>query len=199
MVKCRTIIGKKVTGIVKFTLEWMSIQIPSLWACYVPSLDEFHYELTIGASVDEVINYAKFVSELNPVAKLRFGYESGCLGYSLCRGMKKANLDCVIMATSTIVKSAQSKKQKNDRRDARALAKALASNNYKSVYVLSERDEEVRAVIRYRRDIRKMTKITKQQINGFLLQRGYVSDNTKAINTSITSRDITRFLYRCNV
>ena len=112
---------------------------------------------------------------------------------------EKANLDCVIMATSTIVKSAQSKKQKNDRRDARALAKALASNNYKSVYVLSERDEEVRAVIRCRRDIKKMTKITKQQINGFLLQRGYVSDNTKAISTSITSRDITRFLYLCNV
>ena len=148
-------------------------------ACYVPSLDEFHYEQTIGASVDAVIKYAKFVSELNPGAKLRFGYESGCLGYSLFRGMKKANLDCVIMATSTIVKSAQSKKQKNDHRDARALAKALASNNYKSVYVLSEHDEEVRAVIRCRRDFKKGTKITKQQINSFLLQRGYVYDKSK--------------------
>lgn len=154
-------------------------------ACYVPQIDKFHYEETVAPDIEAVCKYASFVQELNPDAELKFGYESGCLGYSLCRKMKERNLNCDVMATTTIVKNSQSKKRKNDRRDARALAKALASNNYSKVYVLNEYDEEVRGVIRCRRDVKKSTKIIKQQISSFLLQHGYHYERSKWTNAHL--------------
>ena len=62
------------------------------------------------------------------------GYEAGCLGYSLYNDLTKANINCIILAPSTMLRE-NGKRIKTDSRDAALIAKCLAYHTYKSVYV----------------------------------------------------------------
>ena len=54
-------------------------------------------------------------------------YESGCTGFVLARGLRGLGYDCDVIAVSTLPKSAKDKKQKCDKRDARAIRREIAN------------------------------------------------------------------------
>ena len=100
------------------------------------------------------------------------GYEAGPTGYGLCRGLQKKGYDCVIMAPTTIKKSSSDKRRKTDRRDAKMLAMALATDTYRRVYVLDDEDEGTREFTRACNSLQRELKQAKQMLLSFLLRIG---------------------------
>ena len=104
--------------------------------------------------------------------EIRTGYEAGCLGYSLYKGLTAKNINCDILAPTTMYSSVKKSLNKNDRLDAQHIATNLCNGTYKAVYVIDEKDEEVKEYIRMIGDFKKQLTATKQQIQAFLLRNG---------------------------
>ena len=92
------------------------------------------------------------------------GYEAGCLGFSLYNALVSMNVECVILAPSTMLCPRGGKRIKTDRRDARNIAGCLAYGGYSPVHVPSEQDAAVRDYIRMRDDHADMLRAVKQQV-----------------------------------
>lgn len=110
--------------------------------------------------------------DLDPDTEFVTGYEAGILGYSLYRSLQALGIDCIIMAPTTMFSSAKNKMVKNDSMDARMIAKNLAANTYRAVYVPDEADNDVKEFIRLRKSVRKQLTRLKQQISMFILRQG---------------------------
>lgn len=100
------------------------------------------------------------------------GYEAGCLGYSLYKSLTALGIVSIILAPSTMQKSAKNKVVKNDRMDALNIARNLLNGTYKSVYVPDEEDEGIKEYIRMIADTRSARTKIKQRINALVLRHG---------------------------
>ncbi len=138
------------------------------------------YEIQVAPDYRNIINVMQKLEKQFEGDKLHItcGYEAGCLGYTLHRQLKSANVDCVILAPSTM-EVPGGKRIKTDKRDAELIAKCLANGGYQAVHVPTTEDEDVRDYIRMRDDQHGLLKLTKQQINAFCLRHGYKYTRTK--------------------
>lgn len=80
------------------------------------------------------------------------GYEAGCLGFTLYHQLTEHNVNCVILAPTTMPLVKGKKKIKTDKRDARNIAKCLAHHDYSPVHIPTEQDEQVKEYVRMRTD-----------------------------------------------
>lgn len=103
--------------------------------------------------------------------EVQAGYEAGPTGYGLCKAIQKAGYKCDVMAPTTI-KKAPGERTKTDRRDAKMLAMALATDTYKPVYLLNDEDLATREFTRTRNTRKKELKKAKQFLLSFLLRLG---------------------------
>ncbi len=108
---------------------------------------------------------------LDPGYEVLVGYEAGPTGYGLCKSLQGHGYHCVIMAPTTIQK-APGERIKTDRRDAKMRAMALATDAYKSVYLLDDEDQATREFTRARNTLKGHLKKAKQQLLSFLLRVG---------------------------
>ena len=104
--------------------------------------------------------------------KLRFVYEAGPCGYIIYRHLTAQNLDCSVVAPSLIPQKSGDR-IKNDRRDARNLARLHRAGELTAVHVPRPEDEAMRDLIRAREDARIVCRQAKQRLNSFLLRNGY--------------------------
>jgi transposase len=113
----------------------------------------------------------KALRRLGAVSKLRCCYEAGPTGYELYRAMKKAGIDCVVVAPSLVPKQAGNR-VKTDRRDAVKLAHFLRSGDLTAVYVPDEATEALRDLERARDDAKCSERNARHQLSKFLLRHG---------------------------
>jgi len=101
-------------------------------------------------------------------------YESGCTGFHMCRELRELGVDCDVVAASTIARSTDDKKRKNDRRDAKRLLSEMLSPepSYSTVWLPDEDCEGERDLVRARHDARQALKKSRQQANAILLRHG---------------------------
>ena len=109
------------------------------------------------------------------------GYEAGGLGYSLYRALEACDVECVILAPSTIPKAPN--ERKTDYRDAAKIARCLAYNSYQAVYVPDKQDEAVKEYIRMRDNLKEHIKRLKQQIAALCTRWHKVFNGTKKLWT----------------
>ena len=124
-------------------------------------------------------NYLNIIKYLDQVSKSHggdchflCGYEAGSLGYSLYHQLTRSNVDCVILAPTTMATTRKNKNVKTDKRDASNIAKCLAYNTYSHVYVPTDDDNAIKEYIRMRNDTKDMLKRIKQQILAFCTRHG---------------------------
>ena len=139
-------------------------------------------ETNFTASSENVAAYLDTLryNEENPEeTKFICGYEAGCLGYSLYRELKAKGIECRILAPSTMATSPLDSRKKNDRMDAKRIAKCLAFGTYKPVYVPDEQDDAVKEYVRMRDDANAELKRVKQQITAFCIRHSKLYDGAK--------------------
>ena len=94
-------------------------------------------------------------------------YESGPTGWHLARELKALGVDCVVGASSRMLRPPADRGRKTDRRDAEFLARLLATRN------ITE-GEAARDLSRALEDARCDLQRARQRLSKFLLRHGYV-------------------------
>ena len=122
-------------------------------------------------SAEQIVSWADWATR-----PLRFVYESGPCGFQLAREIRAMGADCDIIAVTSIPRSTEDKRLKDDRRDAQALLEAVTapSCKCKTVYIPSEESEAARDLCRAYYDMVLATKRMKMQFSAMLLRHGFV-------------------------
>lgn len=139
--------------------------------------------LADGGCDSEVRPYGTISSDLESLSKVarklvsrsrepRFVYEAGPCGYEIYRHLKGQKIECIVAAPSLIPKKS-GERIKNDRRDARMLARLYRAGELTPVYVPSSEDEAMRDLSRAREDAKRAERKARQQLGGFLLRHGF--------------------------
>ena len=141
--------------------------------------DRMGCPITIAPDYKLVVKFVDKLRSMNPADDVSFicGYEAGCLGYSLYHQLTDCGIECVILAPSTMAVSRDSNVKKNDKRDAAVIAKCLAFSTFKSVFIPSEQDDQVKEYIRMRDDHKQQLKENKQQIMAFCHRHGMTCEH----------------------
>jgi transposase len=100
---------------------------------------------------------------------LRVCYEAGPTGFGLCRCLREAGIDCVVVAPS-LVPGKPGDRVKTDRRDAAKLAHFLRSGDLTEVYVPDRAVEAIRDLERARDDAKCAERVARHQWSKFLLR-----------------------------
>src|SRR5574344_1733732 len=103
------------------------------------------------STAGKVVRYLKKVSEMNGGALTVCGYEAGPTGFGLCRELQKEGFACVIIAPSSIARTAKDK----------------------AVMLPSENIEAIKEIVRLRCSALKVCKRAKQNLLSFLLGHGF--------------------------
>jgi transposase len=104
---------------------------------------------------------------------IHVAYEAGPTGFGLCRRLREAGFDCVVIAPSkTPVKPGE--RVKTDRRDALTLAHHLRTNSLTPIEIPGEQREALRDLIRGREDGVRALRAARQQLGGFFLRSGRI-------------------------
>jgi len=174
MVTGITTIQKEVTAMTSIIYVGMDVHTTNYTlSCYSITTDRVFATTTIEPDYMNIVKYLEKV-ERNHDGDCHFlcGYEAGSLGYSLYHQLTRSNLDCVILAPSTMATPRKKKNIKTDKRDAENIAKCLAYNTYSPVYVPTDEDNAVKEYIRMRNDAKETLKRTKQQLLAFCTRHG---------------------------
>ena len=137
---------------------------------------------TYSPTVSNIVKYCKAIrKEFGKDTEIVLGYEAGSLGFKLRRDLEKNDLKCLILAPTSIpgTELNRRRKKKDDKRDAKAIAKALINSDYSEVYMPDEEDEAVRDYIRMREDHRKQLRVIKQQICALTNRYGFKYTESK--------------------
>jgi len=100
---------------------------------------------------------------------LRVCYEAGPTGFGLCRRLREAGIDCIVVAPS-LVPGKPGDRVKTDRRDARKLAHFLRSGDLTEVHVPAAAVEAIRDLERARDDAKRAERVARHQLSKFLLR-----------------------------
>lgn len=106
---------------------------------------------------------------VSEIALLKVCYEAGPTGFGLCRRLREAGIDCMVVAPS-LVPGKPGDRVKTDRRDARKLAHFLRSGDLTEVYVPDEAVEAIRDLERARDDAKCAERVARHQLSKFLLR-----------------------------
>jgi len=139
--------------------------------CYDFGKDKIFAVTQMEPNYRNILKYLDRIRENYEDVHFLCGYEAGSLGYSLYNQLIWNNVDCVILAPTSMPKTVK-KEIKTDKRDATKIAKCLAYNTYSSVYVPTEEDNAVREYIRMRNDEKDTLKRIKQRIISFCHRHG---------------------------
>lgn len=159
-------------------------------------------EATLLPTVKSILS---FIDEIKRISEeecdILCGYEAGGLGYSLFHELKKHDINCVILAPSTMMEPKTGTRIKTDHHDARAIADCMMTSGACSyVYIPSKSDDDIKCYLRMRNDHKISLKKVKQQIHAFCLTQGYRYEKTpwtqkhllwlRNIDLSIIDREI---------
>lgn len=112
------------------------------------------------------------ILKAHPGAHLEVCYEAGPCGFGIARRLQQLKLPCLVAAPSLIAKKPGAP-FKNDRRDARSLARLHRAGDLTAVYIPEPTDETIRDLCRARTDAVDDLRRCRQRLKSFLLRHGY--------------------------
>lgn len=125
----------------------------------------------LGRFPNDLARLLRALDRLGPRASLRCAYEAGPTGYGLQRALKKAEIDCAVIAPSKTPRGS-GERVKTDRRDAARLAHFLRSGDLVKVRVPDEACEAMRDLLRAREAAKRAQLRARHQLSKFLLRHG---------------------------
>ncbi len=110
----------------------------------------------------------KYLDNNFPEGNYHSVYEAGFCGFSVHRELAKYGINNIIVNPADIPTTDKDKRQKEDKRDSRKLAKSLKNGELTGIYILSAEIEELRSLVRYRKTIVKELGRHKNRIKSIL-------------------------------
>jgi transposase len=125
---------------------------------------------------------------------LKVCYEAGPTGFGLYRALRKAGIECLVVAPS-LVPSKAGERVKTDRRDAKKLAHFLRSGDLTEVYVPDEAVEAIRDLERARDDAKCAERAARHHLSKFLLRHERRWDGTTWTRKHLDWIRVQKFAY----
>jgi transposase len=141
------------------------------WALHFKSDVCDHKGMSIEADPEILIRY---VEKNFPSHEVHLTYEACCCGFSSARTFLNLGWQVKVINPADIPKSNKQLYQKTDKIDSRYLCDLLKSNQLKGIYVPTESEEQLCAMLRERNQITKSLRVTKNRIKSSLLFHGIV-------------------------
>jgi transposase len=88
-----------------------------------------------------------------PGANYHSAYEAGFCGFHAHRELINFGVSNLVVNPSDIPTTDKEKKQKEDKRDSRKIARSLKNGELESIYIPSKAIEELRGLVRYRKTL----------------------------------------------
>jgi transposase len=115
---------------------------------------------------------AKYLHKNYPNATIVSVYEAGFCGFWIHRRLQALGINNIICNPADVPSKIKERQKKNDRVDARKLARELSSGNLKPIHIPDEQQESRRALCRLRVQLVKDQTRTKNRIKSFLNFKG---------------------------
>lgn len=131
--------------------------------------DNFTNTLSIDPKATALSGYLR---KYFPNGKYFSAYEAGFCGYSTHRALINEGIENIIVNPADIPTSDKERKQKEDSRDSRKIARSLRNGDLEPLYIPSQALEELRNYIRHRKSIVKDINRNKSRIKSFLYLNG---------------------------
>jgi transposase len=107
-----------------------------------------------------------------PGAAYYSAYEASFCGFGIHRKLEKLGVKNIVVNPADIPTTDKEKKQKEDKRDSRKIAKTLRADELEGIYIPSKESEELRGLVRYRKTLVKDISRGKNRIKSFLYFHG---------------------------
>lgn len=115
-----------------------------------------------------VANLSNYLGKHYPGAEVRIAYEAGFCGFWICHELMALGYTVLVVNPADIPTSDKERKQKEDSRDARKIARSLKENSLVGIYVPSQAALKSRSLVRERYSIAKSLRRVKIQIRSHL-------------------------------
>ena len=121
------------------------------------------------ADAERLVNYLKekFIG-----AKITCAYEAGFSGFHLQEYLSKNGIECLVVHPADIPTTDKESEFKTDQRDAKKIAECLRSGQLKGIHIPTKELQEVRSLIRFRKQMRKDFTREKCRIRSLLMFYG---------------------------
>jgi transposase len=120
-----------------------------------------------------VNHLAAFLNKTYPNANFIAVYEAGFCGFWICRQLCDLGIHCTVVNPADVPTSQKEKVNKNDRIDAGKLSRELEKNSLQDIYIPDPFNEQLRSLMRFRKQLAKERTRTKNRIKALLYYYGY--------------------------
>jgi transposase len=145
--------GSKLQNTVDFSLKQLYVGIDvhkNRWQVAVFFEGIVLSNVSIAASADELIHYLR---RHYGNARFHCVYECGAWGFTLCRQLWAAGIECIVVNPSDIPGTDKERRSKTDPIDARKMARHHAAGLLEGVHVPSEKTQKQRSIVRFRKKL----------------------------------------------
>ena len=139
------------------------------WRVTVMVEDTYFKTFSMNPKAQELSAYLK---KHFPGGKYYSAYEAGFCGYSIHRLLMNEGIQNIIVNPADIPTTDKERKQKEDSRDSRKIARSLSNGELEGIYIPSQATEELRSLVRYRKSLVKDIGRNKSRIKSFLYRHG---------------------------
>ena len=103
----------------------MDVHKESFSLCaYTIETEKASYYQKTDADYKKVLKYLEFLRTIyGNDAHFICGYEAGCLGYTLYHQLTEHNVECIVLAPTTMLEQRSRKRIKTDKRDAELISR----------------------------------------------------------------------------
>ena len=137
----------------------------------VTILLDFNEHKTFSMNPDAA-DLKKYLENNFPAGNYYSAYEAGFTGYSTHRDLERQGIHNIVVNPADIPTTDKERKQKEDKRDSRKIAKSLRSGDLQGIYIPQVSTMEFRSLVRYRKTLVKEICRNKNRIKSFLHYNG---------------------------
>jgi len=139
------------------------------WRVTIMIDDVYYKTFSMNPNAKELSSYLK---RYFPGGYYYSAYEAGFCGYSVHRSLVLEGIHNIIVNPADIPTTDKERKQKEDTRDSRKIARSLRNGELEGIYIPSQETEELRSFVRYRKTLVKDIGRNKSRIKSFLYRHG---------------------------
>lgn len=132
----------------------------------------YHCRFTQPPRAEVLVHYLKVNF---PNARYHCVYEAGCFGFWIHDALKASGVDCMVVNPADVPTAHWERSRKTDRVDAHKLARSLAANELKPLYVPDRKAMEDRSMVRLRASVVREQTRYKNRLKAMLQYYGFTT------------------------
>lgn len=139
------------------------------WTVSIMQEHCIHKTFSMNPSANDLKNYLK---KHFPGGEYLSAYEASFCGFGAHYELNRHGISNIVVNPADIPTTDKERKQKEDSRDSRKIARCLREGSLTAIYVPTVQEQELRGMVRYRKTLVKEITRTKNRIKSYLYMNG---------------------------